>query len=303
MFWQLSLSVSQVVAAGLNKGVSTDQTSLAWRLPTALQLVFPGFVMATVWFIPESPRWLVRRGKDEKATTALRRIHAEDINYDPAGDIVAIKETIELESASVAESSWISLVKNPIERRKVLYSAGALIAQQINGIQWFYYFGTVFAKAIGLSDPFLMTLIVFIIQIFVVLAALLVSNRLPRRPLMITCTSIMMLSIFIVGCMGINSDGKYVPPVNGKVIISFVIIEIVAANFSWGPLGWVIVSRQDLVSHCRPSSLPVFLPALLMFCWRDLIGLFRLRRWQLVLTETRFMPLLWHAFGCVQTSA
>lgn len=243
MFWQLSLSVSQVVAAGLNKGVSTDQTSLAWRLPTALQLVFPGFVMATVWFIPESPRWLVRRGKDNKATTALRRIHAEDTSYDPAGDIVSIKDTIELESTSVAESSWISLVKNPIERRKVLYSAGALIAQQINGIQWFYYFGTVFAKAIGLSDPFLMTLIVFIIQIFVVLAALVVSNRLPRRPLMITCTSIMMLSIFIVGCMGINSDGKYVPPVNGKVIISFVIIEIVAANFSWGPLGWVIVSR------------------------------------------------------------
>jgi hypothetical protein len=40
--------------------------------------------------------------------------------------------------------------------------AGALITQHINRIQWFYYFGTMFSKSIGLEDPFLMTLIVFV---------------------------------------------------------------------------------------------------------------------------------------------
>ncbi|KAL1888432.1 hypothetical protein Sste5346_009549 [Sporothrix stenoceras] len=249
MFWQLTLSVSQIVAAGINQGVSDGTTSFAWRFPTGFQLVFPAFVGCIIWFIPESPRWLVRKQRLDRADKALRKIHGDsgggDGNepYDPTADIQVIQKGIEKESA-VPEGSWMSLVRDPIERRKVMYSAGALIAQQINGIQWFYYFGTVFSKAIGLTEPFLMTLIVFIIQLFVVLAALLLSNRIPRRPLMLTCTSIMMLSIFVVGCMGINSDSNYVPQVNGKVIISFVIIEIVAANFSWGPLGWCIASEM-----------------------------------------------------------
>lgn len=244
MFWQLTLSVSQIVAAGINRGVSMNETNFAWRFPTGFQLLFPFFVFCMVWFIPESPRWLVRKKKVAKAEHSLRRIHREKENYDPASDIQQINDTLQQEIHLSGQGSWSSLIKDPIERRKVLYSAGALIAQQINGIQWFYYFGTVFSKAIGLSDPFLMTLIVFIIQLFVVLAALLLSNRIPRRPLMLTCTCIMMLSIFIVGCMGIHSDGNYVAPIYGKVIICFVIVEIVAANFSWGPLGWVIVSHH-----------------------------------------------------------
>lgn len=242
MFWQLTLSISQIVAAGINRGVSTNQTDFAWRFPTAFQLIFPALVYAVIWFIPESPRWLVRKQKDAEAETALCRIHADDKAYNPAPEIVNIRRVIEQEKAGTAGGSWASLVRDPIERRKVLYSAGALIAQQINGIQWFYYFGTDFSRAIGLTDPFLMTLIVFIIQLFVVLTSLLLSNRIPRRPLMLTCTAIMMLSIFIVGCMGIDSNGEYVAPIYGKVIISFVIIEIVAANLSWGPLGWCIVS-------------------------------------------------------------
>lgn len=248
MFWQLTLSVSQIVAAGINQGISTNQTEFAWRFPTAFQLIFPAFVLSMVWLIPESPRWLIRKNKTEKAEKALKRIYADDKSYDAAVDVAKIQAVIDEEASATAEGSWLELFTDPIERRKLLYSAGALIAQQINGIQWFYYFGTVFAKAIGLSDPFLMTLIVFIIQLFVVLAALLLSNRIPRRPLMLACTSIMMLSIFIVGCMGINADSTFVPSINGKVIMAFVIIEIVAANFSWGPLGWAIVSEPRITA-------------------------------------------------------
>jgi hypothetical protein len=151
-----------------------------------------------------------------------------------------IEKDLAQDSSEEAESTWMQLITDPVERRKVIYSAGALIAQQINGIQWFYYFGTVFSKAIGLRDPFLMTLIVFVIQVFVVFAAVLLANKLPRRPLLMVTTGIMTVSIFVVGCLGI--PGGQPSETFGKVIISFVIIEIVAFNFAWGPLGWTIVS-------------------------------------------------------------
>jgi hypothetical protein len=58
-------------------------------------------------------------------------------------------------------------------------------------------------------------------------------------------TGIMTASIFVVGCLGI--PGNNPSDTIGKVIISFVIIEIAAFNFAWGPLGWTIVSHPPIL--------------------------------------------------------
>ncbi|CAH0000145.1 unnamed protein product [Clonostachys byssicola] len=242
MCWQLTLSVSQIIAAAINRGVVNIDTTFAYRFPIGFQLLFPTIILAGLYWVPESPRWLLRKGKSEKTDKALRLLRHEDKNYDPKPLIDAIQADLDREAEQESDGGWMQLITDPVERRKVIYSAGALIAQQVNGIQWFYYFGTVFSKAIGLSDPFLMTLIVFIIQVFVVLAAVLLANKLPRRPLLMVTTGIMTASIFVVGCLGI--PGNNPSDTIGKVIISFVIIEIAAFNFAWGPLGWTIASEM-----------------------------------------------------------
>jgi hypothetical protein len=82
----------------------------------------------------------------------------------------------------------------------------------------------------------------------------------------------MTASIFIVSCLGI--PGGDVSSTFGKVIISFVIIEITAFNFAWGPLGWTIVS------------------ALLTIEIDSNTNIFRLLKWQSDAIATRFTPLL-----------
>ncbi|KAJ4420385.1 hypothetical protein N0V82_004374 [Gnomoniopsis sp. IMI 355080] len=161
MCWQLVLSISQIIAAAINRGTESIDTTVAYRVPMGIQIIFPVIMLAGLWWVPESPRWLLRKGKQSAAEAALVRIHHRE-TYSPNNDLDVLQRDLDEEALSAAESSWIDLIRDPIERRKLLYSAGALIAQQINGIQWFYYFGTVFSKAIGLEDPFLMTLIVFV---------------------------------------------------------------------------------------------------------------------------------------------
>jgi hypothetical protein len=161
MCWQLVLSVSQIIAAGINKGTEGLDSTASYRVPMGVQLLFPLIMLAGLWWVPESPRWLLRKGKQAAAGDALLRVHRGE-KYTPDEDIEILQRDIDEEAIMASESKWIDLVRDPVERRKVICSAGALIAQQINGIQWFYYFGTVFSKSIGLEDPFLMTLIVFV---------------------------------------------------------------------------------------------------------------------------------------------
>ncbi|KAB8076145.1 hypothetical protein BDV29DRAFT_200400 [Aspergillus leporis] len=206
MCWQLVLSISQIVAAAINRGTQGIDSTVSYRVPMNL----------------------LRKNKVEAARKSLQSVNRDDKSYTT--------------KSNSQDSSWMDLILGPIERRKTIYSARALIAQQVNGIQWFYYFGTVFSKAIGLSNPFLMILIVFIIQVVAVLCAVFCANKLPRRSLLLITTSIMGVSIFVVGCLGF--PGGEVSPTFGKVIISFVIIEITAFNFAWGPLAWTTASEM-----------------------------------------------------------
>jgi hypothetical protein len=147
--------------------------------------------------IPESPIWYIFKNRQGEAEATFRRINRSQPDYDPSADMAQANDARRISKQNTEFSSWKSLVTDPVERRKMIYSAGAMFSQQVCGILFFYVYGVVFIQAIGVANPFLVQIVINVMQIVAMGLSVLVANK-TRRRVNFMVTSIMMLIAFLV---------------------------------------------------------------------------------------------------------
>jgi MFS family permease len=118
MCFQFMQSVSQLVGACINEGTKDIPSAQSYRIPMALLVVLPGIMLLCLPFTPETPVWYMYKDKREEAIEALRKINHSYPDYEPTMDIQAIDDQVQTEREVAQNSSWISLITDPIERRK-----------------------------------------------------------------------------------------------------------------------------------------------------------------------------------------
>jgi SP family general alpha glucoside:H+ symporter-like MFS transporter len=91
--------IGQLLALGVLRGLLSRQDDWGWRIPYALQWMWPVPLITIAWFAPESPWWLVRRGRHEDAKRSLLRLTSKNgnVNFDPDQTIAMMRHTIQLE--------------------------------------------------------------------------------------------------------------------------------------------------------------------------------------------------------------
>ena len=146
-------SVGQICAAWITYGTARLQpNSWSWRLPTLLQAASSLFQITMVFFMPESPRYLIANGKEEEARRILSKFHAEG---DEDADIVRfelaeIKQTLEAETNN--RSPWKAWIQTRANRRRLF------IAVTLGfGIQWcgnaiISYYLKLILESIGITN-------------------------------------------------------------------------------------------------------------------------------------------------------
>jgi sugar porter (SP) family MFS transporter len=241
MMFQFLQSISQLIAAGITQGTEGIKSTLSYKIPMGGLIVLPLMLFLGLPFIPETPVWYVSKGRLEDAASALRKIHKGHEGYSPEKDLTVLTEAREREFEHRDRSSWMALMKDPIERRKVIFSAGALYSQQICGILFFYVYGVVFAQAIGIKQPFTIQLITNILQIFAVAAAVLTGNKVRRRTNLLITTGMMFVAFIIIGSIGTR---KNLTASSQYVIVVFSFVIIVAFNYGLGPLAYTVAREM-----------------------------------------------------------
>jgi hypothetical protein len=197
-------------------------------------------------FTPESPVWLVYHGRLDKAQKALEKINRSLIGYDSSTDLKIIQDQVKAEVELAQQSSWSSLFEDPAERRKLIYACGAMFAQQINGIQFWYTYGVVFAQSIHVGAPFTINVIIYVVQIVTVGLSVLFGNKMRRRTNLIVCTIGMVISLMAVGGLGTTGHNNHFTRGVGIGIVVFAFFNVVFFNFSIGTLSYTIASEMSV---------------------------------------------------------
>ncbi|RAL03283.1 general substrate transporter [Aspergillus ibericus CBS 121593] len=261
--YQFLQSCSQLVASGLTQGTNSIESSLSYKLPMGGLVILPLILLIFLPFIPESPTWYVFRGRPDDAKRSLQKIHRNDRTYDPTTDLAFLEQARRYEETQGETSSWLSLLLDPVERKKLLWASGGMYAQQICGIIFFYNYGVVFAEALGVSQPFTITLITMILQIFAVAVSILTGNRLSRRINLLVSTGLIFLAFIIIGALGTQST---LSTASKYIIVVFSYVVICAYNFGLGPLTYA-VTRELSVGVNQNKIMSVSIVALYFFLW------------------------------------
>lgn len=142
----LCFVAGQLLANAVTKGTSNLENHWAYSIPFALQWFWVVVILPGLLFVPESPWWLVRKGKMAEAEDSLRRLAKKGIDVAPA--IAIIIETDRLEQQLEAGSSYADCFKG-VNLRRTEIAIGVYCTQVLSGIYLINY-GTYFFQLAGL---------------------------------------------------------------------------------------------------------------------------------------------------------
>ncbi|KAJ5933983.1 hypothetical protein N7454_006312 [Penicillium verhagenii] len=150
---QWMLSWGYLVAQWLGYGLSFVETSVQWRFPLAFQCI-PGLILAGgVWFLNESPRWLMEKDRHDEALATLQRLHGDGTQEKEQYielEFQEIREAIEAERAST-KITWTSILTKPSWRRRLILGCAVQAFGPLSGINVINYYGTRIYASLGID--------------------------------------------------------------------------------------------------------------------------------------------------------
>ncbi|KAM5363424.1 hypothetical protein ACJZ2D_011991 [Fusarium nematophilum] len=171
---------SSSIATGANKAYSTSTDGIGWKTVTGLQFIFPTLLIAFVFFIPDSPRWLLSKDRESEAVVSLQRLRSKaDADQGRCNqEIMAIKESLR---EQVHKGPWLDLFcGNNLRRAMIVFVF--YFFQQTTGQAFTSTYQTVFYKENGYADQaFTYPIITSVLGLLAVIPAMYLVDNLGRR--------------------------------------------------------------------------------------------------------------------------
>jgi SP family galactose:H+ symporter-like MFS transporter len=231
--YQLAVTVGILVSYLTGLAITGATT---WRLMFGLGAVPALLLLAGLAFLPESPRWLMRRGQAGDAKASLRRLRPE--RWDVDGELADMAQA---GSADTGRRAGFGALLEPAIRPALIVAMALYFLQQLSGINAvIYYAPTIFDQAgyDSHTKQILATVGVGTVNFATTILALFLVDRLGRRPLLVLGFAGCALTMLIIALAVV--DPKLMP---SWVVIAMLMLYIASFAISLGPLPFVVMAE------------------------------------------------------------
>ncbi|UAK26588.1 sugar porter family MFS transporter [Sphingomonas nostoxanthinifaciens] len=230
----------------------------AWRWMFWMQAIPAAVYLIALMFIPESPRFLVARGRIDEATAVLTRLFGPTTAKRTVGDI-------QRSLSADHRPRFSDLRDRTTGRIRPIVWAGVVIAifQQFVGINIVFYYGAVLWQSVGFSegDSLKINILSGVLSIGACLFTVATVDKIGRKPLLLVGSAGMTVTLatvaFCFASATLGADGGlHLATGTGRIALVAANLYVIFFNATWGPIVWVMLGEM-FPNQIRGSGLAV----------------------------------------------
>ncbi|KAJ5625491.1 hypothetical protein N7510_001800 [Penicillium lagena] len=247
-------------------GTGETQSDLAWRLPSIVQGIPAVCLACGIWFMPFSPRWLVKQGRDEEAQSTLAWMRKLPVEHELVQvEYLEIKAEALFEERAFAKASpklaekerqnvfmnqiaqYSNCVRSMDNFKRVATAWLIMFFQQWSGIDAIIYYASDVFKSLGLTSgtiALLATGVTGVVFIVSTVPGMLVIDKIGRKPMLLAGSALMCSTMIIVGIIVAKFQHDWPSHVAaGWTAVALIWVYIGSFGATWGPVSWTLVSE------------------------------------------------------------
>lgn len=234
--------IGSLTASWTCYGTGNIQSNWSWRIPYIIQIVPAVIICAVIWFVPESPRWLFAKGKDDVAKAILIKYHGEG---NPESAVVKleceeIRQSLEAE-AELTQGKWWDysvLWKTPAARYRMWIIILVVIFAQFTGGGVISYYLPTILESVGITSSSQQLLMNALNNVFSFCGGIVGTffvDKAGRRPMLLWGVFISGLVYVPINVLAGLADG-HIARDPGYAFIAMMFSYGIVMSFTWTPL-------------------------------------------------------------------
>jgi sugar porter (SP) family MFS transporter len=242
--YQFCITVGLLLAAIVDNATKDRIDTGSYRIAMSMQWLFALVLATGLFFLPDSPRWYVKRNRLEDAARSLSilRGHPAHSQY-IQNELAELVGNYEYEMTHM-QAGWKDCFtggwKPSSNVRRVMLGITLQMMQQWTGVNFIFYYFSTFAETVGITNGFVVSMITTAVNVGSTPLSFWAIEKLGRRALLIYGAIGMLVCEFLIGIIGTVAEGSKAA---STCLIVFTCMYVFFFATTWGPSAWVLIGE------------------------------------------------------------